>query len=112
MLNDRIQEILCDFSTEVNEAILRREFKKVSEDSHTVTIEVLGEKVDIWNVEDQGTHCYRLHLPSSENLHFSSPEFNKPKTCRKILREYSEDEKKKLNSDIDKEIKKLKGMKK
>ena len=67
-INEKISNMLEEFSREVNEAILKRNFTKINEDKHTIKIEVLGEIVEIWNVENQETHLYRVLINSLESL--------------------------------------------
>ena len=110
MIKEKIDKILIDFAEEVNEAILKREFEIVGRDVRTIKIKCLGECVEIWNVENQGTHCY---LINSERAYYYFPEvaFTNQDKCRKLLNEESKEENAKRLAEIDEQIKRLEALK-
>ncbi len=103
-IRSKINNILSDFVVEVNEAILNKNFEKIKTDEHTITIDVLGYKVTIWNVEDQDTHIYRIDFGNMNNWYIQGGQLKKPKTCRKILRADTPEEIEANNKKIDEEI--------
>ena len=112
MIEERIDLIMQEFATKVNEAIINDEFKVIKRDAHTITIEVLGEEVEMWDAnEADSTTCYRINFGNMRDWYFEDCSFKKPATCRKKLRHETEDEKairkdaiKKQISNLEKEL--------
>lgn len=108
MIKEKINELLFDLSRKVNQAILERNFEKIIQSEHTITIKVFGETIDIWNANDPiSTSCHTLRLSDYEYINFPDLKFRKPATCRNILRKESEQEKQDRERKIKEEIEKL-----
>ena len=110
-LQETINEWAKEFNERLETAILNREFEKVSEDKHTIKIKALGETVEIWNVEEQEAHLFRIDVsgnPLGETLHIKNTEFKNEKACREILREDTDEDIERKNKEIKREIERLK----
>lgn len=107
MIKDRLDDMLLDLAIEINDAILKGEFKVLERSVHTIEIECCGETVDIWNDNNpESTQCYRMEYRDN-SLHFPDHKFVKPSTCRKLLREESQEDKEERLKAIDKQIEAL-----
>ena len=106
MIKDIVSKAIDELRTKLNEAILNRDFVRIKEGKHTITIEALGETVEIWNVDDQPCSLYSVDV-EEDSISCPFINFKKPITCRKILRDKTKEEEDKHNSEIDKQIKEL-----
>jgi len=80
------RELLVDFNTRVEEAILKGEFEKLEEDKHVITIKVLGKIVEVWHFRK--TYISRVRLGEfHESVKFNDKtgELKNPEECMKIL---------------------------
>ena len=107
-IKQRVDKMCSDFSVRVNEAILKGDFRKISQDKHTVGISVFGESVEIWNVKGQKICLYRIMLPNGESLSVNGEPFMEEDKCREILRETCESDRIQNNKRIFEEIESLK----
>lgn len=86
-IDETINNWALDFRDKLSDAILARDFEKVSEDEYTINIMVLGEIVCIWNVENQDVFIHGIEY-NNMRLHLRTGIYLKsPNLCRKILRE-------------------------
>ena len=68
----KIQDILEEFGREVEKALLNDDFTIDSDDKHTVTIVVLGERISLWTAN--GSDQLRLYQFSMGKKEYSFPE--------------------------------------
>lgn len=88
-VKEKIQSILHEFKIDAEKAILNGEFEKVKEDEYTITIKVLDEVVDVWNIEGIDVSLYKVVIDEKygDDAKFreKSGEFKNPEECRKML---------------------------
>lgn len=98
-----MDKIALRFQKKVEKAILAKEYKVIERDSNTVTIEALGETMDIWmgNLPEY-TRVFRIMLDGL-NTSYYGPDvvFNNPEKCREILSDMSAEEAKKIRAEIE-----------
>jgi hypothetical protein len=107
MIKDRLDDMLLDLAIEINDAILKGEFKVLERSKYTIEIECCGETVEIWNDNNpESTECYGMEY-RGDPLHFPDHKFVMPSTCRRLLREESQVDKDKRLKAIDEQIEAL-----
>ena len=86
-LNNVINGLLLDEVEEVEKRILSGEFKKIDDDFYTIKIKIDGNVFETWNADDSSnTGVYRMKFNGS-CIYYPANKFKKPASCRKILRE-------------------------
>ena len=109
MLQEKMDKLMLEFAVKAEKCILKKDYEKVSKNPHIITIECMGEILEIWNAnEPEYCGCYAIISDDERHTYFPNHQFHNPEKCRDILREESPSEKEERMRGIDREITRLK----
>lgn len=107
MISKKINDILLESVSKINDAILNNNFKKLNESKYTIDIEFESDVYSIWNSNSsESTSIYSIKVNGS-SFYYPEHTFRKPATCRRILRANSDKKQKEIDA-IDRKINLLK----